>query len=395
MYKTELSRDFRLPWAHGRRRFLGLVALLSLGCQLVGLPAASAQVVALSGVLTALGSANRTFVSAPGPLTPTLSCSGQGNVRLSIVDPAGVLRAARTKACSGGSFSVATTVSTTGAYSVQLKEASGVSTNYTLTVDYAGVASTPQSSGLIGWALASSSLMNVLKADATVGDRSFNNPATLVAGPGEGTQYQVPGGWSSQPAGIYRSYAAFQKDVTAGRVDGRLTTVVYNPEMWAQTPLNEQRDPYTYMRMFCDLAHSRGLRCMNAPGRSLVGVEGAVCRQNPREDRSAAFLRCGVPAAAANNAEGIDIQGQNYQNDPVAYRDFVTRAAGQARAANPGVTLRSNLTTELQSVAQSAQAMCSARAAVKETVAGHWLNVTAPTARVAVEFLNLVAAGSC
>ncbi|HEX2150193.1 MAG TPA: hypothetical protein VHI31_08500, partial [Actinomycetota bacterium] len=205
----------------------------------------------------------------------------------------------------------------------------------------------------VDWAMAGSTLENVRAVAPTAAAAHFNHAGVHITGPSDRKQYQAPAGWVAKTMVNYKSYAAFVADIENNRIDDRIKTMFYNPEMWSYTPLPEQQDPYTYMRSFCDLAHSKGWNCTVAPARNLVAVPGSVCPQQPREDRSAAYLRCGLASAGARYADAFDIQAQIHQNDPVAYREFVTKAAAQARVANPAVAVRSNLTTESQGTQQT------------------------------------------
>jgi hypothetical protein len=193
----------------------------------------------------------------------------------------------------------------------------------------------PVAPGTIGWALAGSSLRNLQEVNPVVAEAQLKNGVVFVTGPGDGNQFQVPPGWNSRAAVDYKSYAAFEADVRAGRVDSRITMMNYNPELWAGTPAGEQQDPYTFMKKFCLLAHSRGWQCTTAPARNLVAVPGSVCPQRTGEDRSQAYLRCDLPGAAARHADRVDIQGQIHQNDPSAYRDLAGGQPGRRRPIEP------------------------------------------------------------
>ena len=248
------------------------------------------------------------------------------------------------------------------------------------------------------WSMAGSSLTNVRNVDDSYARRHFDSPSNFVTGPGDGTQFQVPSGWSSTPVANYKSYAAFRADLDAGgRIDSRVRWVKYNPEKWDLTPLNEQEDPGYYMERFCRDAHANGYLCMTAPARSLLLVTTAACRVDYSIDDGLndAYLRCGTAAAGARYADQFGIQGQVNQGDPARYRDFVARAAAQARAANPGVQVIANLTTSLQDVSQSSCTLYNAHRAVVDVVAGHWLHVDGGTGAVAVNLLKNIDSGAC
>jgi hypothetical protein len=63
----------------------------------------------------------------------------------------------------------------------------------------------------------------------------------------------------------FKSYAAYEDT-------GSLYPVVmYDPERWSGTPLNEQRHPQKSMKAFVTLAHERGQTAILAPSRGLAG----------------------------------------------------------------------------------------------------------------------------
>lgn len=243
---------------------------------------------------------------------------------------------------------------------------------------------------MVHWALAGSSLQHIIRLDAALARAHFNRPEVLITGPFDRVQYQVPRGWTSTPAVNYKSYGAFVHDVQANRIDFRIEVMYYNPEMWADTPLREQRDPYLFMGIFCSLAAQKGWTAQCAPARNLVAVSGSVCPQETGEPRSEAYLRCELARAAAAQSTAIDIQAQIHQTALDEYVWFVEQAAEQARNENPDVVVRANLTTELQDAPQNPETLLTAHQATAELVSGHWFNVTAATAQVAIDFLRML-----
>jgi hypothetical protein len=140
----------------------------------------------------------------------------------------------------------------------------------------------------------------------------------------------------------FTSVATFQR--YAKTMDlGNIDAVVYDPEAWSATPLEEQRDPATAMETFGRLGHRSGVDVVITPGLGLPAVAGAVCAANPGESAEAAYLRCGIGGMAAANADVVEIQAQSLQKEPDTYRDFVGSAAAQAREANPDVVVVSGL----------------------------------------------------
>lgn len=261
----------------------------------------------------------------------------------------------------------------------------------------------------IGWALADSSLNNLRQANEAVAALQMNNAAVYVSGNEGGKQNGVPAGWVAKPTVKFESYAKFEQMVTAGTLDPSFGIYIYDPEKWDFTPVEEQLNAPLYMKKFCDLAHSKGWACMNAPARSLLLNDGtassngtAWCHKVTGETLSQAAIRCQLYAHAAHPmltgatyAERIDMQFQSEQNNAARYASFVQQARDQAVAANPNVIIRSNLTTEFQGVAQDPANLCAARRAVKGIVQGHWLHVSGATGRVGTDFLQMIENGQC
>lgn len=245
------------------------------------------------------------------------------------------------------------------------------------------------------WGMADSSLENVRRADQSYAGKYFGGSATYITGPGDGLQYQIPAGWNSLPVANYKSYSLFEQHVAAGMVDKRVDWVKYNPEKWSLTPSNEQRDPITYMSKFCALAHANNYRCIVAPSRDLLLVEGAVCEKRTGETLNQTYLRCGLASSASHGADVVQIQGQANQIRPADYRSFMLEATAQAKGADRSTTLIANLTTVLNGVRQSPCTLFEAYSAVEDIVDGYWLNIPRDTGSTVVRFLASIEAGRC
>lgn len=260
-----------------------------------------------------------------------------------------------------------------------------------------------------GWALADSSLNNLRQANETVTALQMNNEAVYVSGNEDGKQNGVPAGWVAKPTVKFESYAKFEQMVIAGTLDPSFGIYIYDPEKWDLTPVEEQLNAPLYMKKFCDLAHSKGWVCMNAPARSLLLNDGgassigtAWCHKVNGETLSQAAIRCQLYAQAAyptltgdTYAERIDMQFQSEQNNAAQYASFVKQARDQAFSVNPNVIIRSNLTTEFQGVAQDPANLCAAHRAVKGIVQGHWLHVSGATGQVGTDLLQMIENGQC
>jgi hypothetical protein len=173
----------------------------------------------------------------------------------------------------------------------------------------------------------------------------------------------------------YESYAQFASDVTTGLIAPEIKAVLYDPEKWDRTPVSEQLDPVTYLRLFADLAHSKGYLVIEAPARDLMAVDGAACRSNSGETLDQATLRCNLMASAARYADVAQVQSQADEFDPARFSTFVNAAAVQARAANPGVVFLAGLSTSPPTGVASPEALGAAAESVRDIVAGFYLTV--------------------
>ena len=194
------------------------------------------------------------------------------------------------------------------------------------------------------------------------------------------------------PAKGWASLAAFEADLEAGLVPDEVRIVMYDPEAWEHTPLAEQLDPEAAMAEFAALAWSHGYQVLMTPHPSLVSAPGAVCAKRPDESVTAAFIRCRLPAAAAEHADVVDLQLQSLERDPEHYRAAVTAAARQAREANPDVLVLAHLTTRL---APDPTVLYIAWRSVQPVVDGQYLGMPGGVrARVAIGFLRMLTLGA-
>ncbi len=208
---------------------------------------------------------------------------------------------------------------------------------------------------------------------------------------GRSTSYALNGGWgSATPAFAWASEAAFERDLRRDRIAPEITTVMYDPEEWDATPLNEQQHPIEAMQAFASAARSAGYRVVLTPHPNLVGVPGAECQARSNETMQAAFLRCGILAAAAEEADVVEIQTQFLEGHTQIYAAAVRGLTRQARAVNPDVVVLAGLSTRFT---LDARTLLTAWVAVRNVVDGHYLAIPQGIQPwVAARFLELVAA---
>jgi len=220
----------------------------------------------------------------------------------------------------------------------------------------------------------------------------FDRQRAYAIGNEFGRQNQVPSGYRATPTLKYESYRRFRADVTNGRIARAIKVVIYDPENWSETPYREKRDPRRYLGLFARLARAHGYYAITSPARDLVSVRYALCHKRSGESMGDAFLRCRIPAAAGRHANAYKVQAQVYENDPAAYRRFISRARRQARGANPRVVILSNLATSPADYVATAEMLWSAHEAVDDLVAGHQLNVNTSELSIAEDFLRMMRA---
>jgi hypothetical protein len=208
--------------------------------------------------------------------------------------------------------------------------------------------------------------------------RFFDDPDALV----------LDGWGGATTAKGWASVVAFKRDLAAGTIPDSVRLVMYDPEMWAHTPLREQQDPATWMRRFALLARDAGYRVMLTPHPGLVTAPGAVCAKGKDEGVVAAFLRCRIAEVAGADADVVDLQLQGLETDPTAYRRAFVAAAEQVRTAGPDVEVLAHLTT---AIATDANVVFSAWRAVDDVADGLYLGMPGRIRpRVALGFLRMV-----
>jgi hypothetical protein len=166
------------------------------------------------------------------------------------------------------------------------------------------------------------------------------------------------------------------------------TSVVYDPENWKATPLREREHPVAYFRQFSARGHAYGSKVLLTPHPNLTSVPDADCVARLGESQEDAFLRCDLIGQAAQHGDMVEVQAQQLEGDPAAYRSFVERAASQARAANPHVLVIAGLST---GVAFSAKQMFAAWDSVRDLVDGYYLSITGnDRVPIALVFLRML-----
>jgi hypothetical protein len=235
------------------------------------------------------------------------------------------------------------------------------------------------------WLMGAGTLAGINAADPTLTAAVLNTPATYGAGSSL-TGNPIQPGLAATPVLDYTSYAQFAADIANSRISFPYQWVMYDPEKWAQTPLNEQQNPDQYMTLFGQLAHTHGLKVIMAPALDLGYVPGAVTPRLPGEAIGHWYLRANIATAAAAG-DIVNVQTESLTTSLPAYDALFNGAAAQARAANSAV----QVFTEVSTVNGTATQMTAAAESVSPD--GYYLAAPGATAQADQFVQNMHAAG--
>jgi hypothetical protein len=237
-----------------------------------------------------------------------------------------------------------------------------------------------------GWLMGAGTLAGINAADPALTAAVLNTPATYGAGASL-TGNPIQPGLAATPVLDYTSYAQFAADIANSRISFPYQWVMYDPEKWAQTPLNEQQNPDQYMTLFGQLAHVHGLKVIMAPALDLGYVPGAVTPRLTGEAIGHWYLRANIATAAAAAGNIVNVQTESLTTSLPAYDTLFNGAAAQARAANPAV----QVFTEVSTVNGTATQMTAAAESVSPD--GYYLAAPGATAEADQFVQNMHTAG--
>lgn len=213
----------------------------------------------------------------------------------------------------------------------------------------------------------------------------FNTPSSFGTGP-NASGNPVTDGFAANGVLVYDSYAQFAADLQSGAISPSYKWVLYNPEEWSQTPTAEQLSPAKYLTRFGQLAHSRGYKVIEAPGRDLGNVarSGSACPELSGETLDHWYIRCGIAGAAAAASDVYVLEDQVNTTNLAAYDALFASARRQALAANPRAVVDSELSTNYGTASQMAAAAKSVNAD------GFYVSITSPAIGQADQFFRLM-----
>ena len=213
----------------------------------------------------------------------------------------------------------------------------------------AGAATSPS------WAMTAGNIQQMSKLDSPTTAHFFNTPAAYGNGASL-VKTPVQAGYATTPVLTYTSYAQFSTDIANGNISYPYKWVMYDPEVWASTPLNEQQNPVKYITQFGQLAHAHGLKVIQAPALDLAWAPGSVLPIQRGESGDQWFVRVNLAGASAAAGDIFDLQNESNVTSGGQYAWMFNTTASQARAANPNVKAYSEVATDSATATQMATA---------------------------------------
>jgi hypothetical protein len=201
------------------------------------------------------------------------------------------------------------------------------------------------------WFMTASNVQSLSQTDSATAAHFFNTSTAYGAGASL-IKTPVQAGYATTPVLNYTTYAQFSSDISSGAIKYPYKWVMYDPEDWSQTPVNEQQDPVEYMELFGQLAHAHGLKVVEAPAMDLCSVSGTNYPRLSGETCSQWFGRVNIAGAAASNGDIFVLQDESNTTNLSQYVSLFSTAAAQARSANSGVKVYSEVSTSNGTAAQ-------------------------------------------
>ena len=218
-----------------------------------------------------------------------------------------------------------------------------------LAVGPAGAATKPV------WSMTAGNVQSLSAVDASTTSYFFNTSAAYGSGASL-VKTPVQAHYATTPVLSYTSYAQFASDIQSGAITYPYKWVMYDPENWAATPVNEQQDPVKYMTLFGQLAHANGLKVIQAPALDLATVTGSVLPRQAGESADQWFVRVNIAGKAAAAGDIFQLQDESNTTAGGQYAYMFNTTEAQAQAANANVKVFSEVSTVNGTAAQMATA---------------------------------------
>ena len=245
----------------------------------------------------------------------------------------------------------------------------------------ATIGAAPASASVRNWVMTGWGVHLTNQMDPATTSHFFNTNTSYGTGPNS-TGNPISDGYSTNAVLTYTSYAQFASDLQNKAISPNYKWVLYDPEMWSQTPVNEQQNPALYLKLFGQLGHANGYSVVEVPARDLAQVPGSACPQLPGENLDHWFVRCNMAGAAAAYSDVFVLQDQVNTVNLTEFDYLYNTARGQALAANPQVQVDAEVSTNYGTPDQMATAARSVGAD------GYYISATTPTIAQADLFLQ-------
>jgi hypothetical protein len=195
----------------------------------------------------------------------------------------------------------------------------------------------------LSWAMTAGNIQQMSQQDPVTTSYFFNTPNSYGTGSSL-VRSPVQSGYATTPMLNETSYAQFSSDIQNG-ITYPYKWVMYDPENWAQTPLNEQQDPIKYMQLFGQLAHAHGLKVTDVPARDLSSASGSLYPRLKGETTDQWFVRVNLAGAAAAYGDTFILQDEANETNISEYDWLFNQVKAEALAANPGIRVFSEVST--------------------------------------------------
>jgi hypothetical protein len=205
------------------------------------------------------------------------------------------------------------------------------------------------------WSMTASNVQTLSQTDASTASYFFNTP-TAYGGGASLVRTPVQAKYATTPVLSYTSYAQFASDIKSGAITYPYKWVMYDPEDWTATPVNEQQDPVKYMTLFGQLAHANGLKVIQAPALDLSSVTGSLLPRQAGESADQWFVRVNIAGKAAAAGDIFQLQNESNTTAGGQYAWMFNTTEAQAQAANSNVKVFSEVSTVNGTAAQMATA---------------------------------------
>jgi hypothetical protein len=205
------------------------------------------------------------------------------------------------------------------------------------------------------WIMTAGNVQSMSLQDPNTASYFFNTATAYGAGASL-VKTPVQARYATTPVLAYTSQAQFASDIQSHAITYPYKWVMYDPENWTATPVNERQDPVKYMTLFGQLAHANGLKVVLAPSLDLGAVTGSVLPRQTGESVNAWYLRVNIAGKAAAASDIYVLQNESNTTLGGQYAYMFNTAQTQAQTANASAKVFSEVSTMNGTAAQMASA---------------------------------------